>query len=424
MSISMKTANLPRFAVTKILLVFLMIVLVPTQLLAAPGIDVNKIPKIKETPPVEGFEKSSKEVSEHNPYGEELLSYSIRLPKDWTDNVQQPLTQSSRGALSDTVLGLLGRYISTPKNFKRSYVTVEGQGLNYEISAMNWFINFIMLNGFSLTALTEISPQEIEALYVEVEKDQTYVVRARILFNGNRLLIVRYYLPQENYQEEKGLQTVVLKSFKPSDPSPNRIEPQETYGFLDQSYFSYPTSWRLKEKSILSIERMSALLYQERQDGRDSVLEGHIRINVISRLLKTTMADEINKFRSELKIKDYELGDLLDVVDYKYDPSIKYGKAQIYRLNPANPTNMKAYEFLVTVMQGDDYYYITSMITPSREQDFYSWARNIEAARIVNESVRRSMRSDVIDPNDPYYDYLEEAEPAPTENKSGVPAKP
>jgi hypothetical protein len=397
----------------RFLLACLLLVLTPAASQAATrGIDINKIPKIKEYPPSEEFDKKTKIVHEDAPYSEKLLSYELRLPRSWTDNVQQPPVEASIGSLSDTVLGLLGRYIGSPVNLMRSYITVEGQGMTYEISAMHWFLNFILLNGFSLTAMTEKSPQEIEALYVEVQKDQTFIVRTRVVVNGNRLMMIRYYLPQDNYEIEKEQQARVIASFSPTDPTRERIEKQETYGFLDQSYFNYPQSWRLKERSILSIERMSALLFQERKDGKESILEGHIKINVISRLLKTTLSQEIAAFRKALNIKDYEIGDLLDVVEYKYDPTVKYGKAQIYKLVPADPTNMKSYEFLVTVMQGDEFFYITSMITPSREQDFYSWARNMEAARIINESMRRNIKTDAIDPNDPYFDYLDDAQGA------------
>jgi hypothetical protein len=261
--------------------------------------------------------------------------------------------------------------------------------------------------------------REIEALYVALENDVTYVVRTRVIINGSRLVVVRYYLPQENYEEEKVLQAQVMSSFRLLQPSKERIETQETYGFLDQSYFNYPKSWTLKEKSILSIERMSALLTQEMTDRKTQILEGHIKIKVISRLLKTTLAQEIENFRKDLKIPHYSVGKLIENVDYTYDPSIRIGKAQLYRLEPDDKVNMQAYEFLVTVMQGDDYYYITSLITPSREQDFYTWAKNMEAARIVNETMRRNNLIIQYDPNDPYFDYLKEYEaedPAPPEN--------
>ncbi|PZQ47212.1 MAG: hypothetical protein DI551_03860 [Micavibrio aeruginosavorus] len=409
----MKIANLQKSAVKGIVLLAVLTApaLIAGQAFAA-GIDLKKIPALKEyTPMAEPeFEKLTKKIEEPSPYGESLLSYEIRLPKNWTDNVQQPPITEAQKKLSGNFLGIVGRYIGAPKNLVRSYVTVEAQEMTYEISAQNWFVNFILGNGFSLTAMTEKSPREIEAIYVQVDKDQTYVVRTRMMFNGSKLIMVRYYLPQENYEEEKALQAQIVSAFKLTKPVSERIEKQAVYGFLDQSYFNYPVSWTLKEKSILSIERMSALLYQESRDNRIRVLDGHIKINVISRLLNTTMAQEVETFRANLKIDKYKVGKLIENIGYDYDPSIKSGRAQVYELLPDDPVSMKTYELVVTIMQGDDYYYITNMITPSREQDFYNWAQNMEAMRIVNESMRRNNISLEVDPNDPYFDYLKEAQ--------------
>lgn len=407
---------------------FLMMVLLVPLPAWAIGIDLKKIPKVAEYAgvPQAEFEKSTKVVANDMPYNEELLGYEMRLPKDWTENVQKELGTaigSDEEELSSTVLGILGRYVAPPRNLYRSSVVVEGQGMGYEISVTSWFVNFILINGFSLTALTVKSERELEALYVQVEKDQTFIVRTRAMINGNRLVMARYYLPQENYDAEKVQQAQVINSFKVKNPSDSSIELHDTYGFLDQSYFNYPKSWRLKEKSIISIERMSATLFQERKEEKKSILEGHFKIDVVSRLLKTTLPEEIERFRSKLKINNYTVGRLIEAVDYEYDPSIKYGKAQIYELEPTDKINMQSYELLVTVMQGDDYYYITSMITPSREQDYYSWARNMEAARVINESVRR-FNYPKIDPNDPYYDYLKEEGGASAQPLSDVPAPP
>lgn len=412
MSISMKTADRRKSAVIRFFSLIAIIFFAAAPAQAAIGVNVADIPKLKEytLPPQAEFEKQTKAVVVQKPYDDTYMSYEIRLPKDWSENMQQaPIgAAGGQGVLSNSVLSIISKYISRPKNLQRSSLTVEAQNMTYEVSAKNWFINFIINNGFSLSGLTERSPRELEAIYVALIKDTTYVVRTRVVINGSRLIVVRYYLPQENYEEEQIMQAQIINSFHLTNSTTDRIEVHETYGFLDQSYFNYPKSWKLKEKSILSIERMSALLIQETVDDKTSILEGHIKINVVSRLLKTTLAQEIETFRKELKIPHYSLGNLIESVTYEYDPSIKVARSQIYTLVPDDKINMQAYEFLVTAMQGDDYYYIISLITPSREQDFYTWAKNMEAARIINESMRRQNLSLKYDANDPYYDYLKE----------------
>lgn len=425
MSISTKTGS-PRKLFARILpFIFLFAALVLSAPLAhaqALGIDPTKIPKPKpnEQQTKEGFENATKKITEEDPYNEPEISYTLRVPKSWSDNVQKaPIEASGKSMLSGNVLGLLGRYISPPKNLVRSYITVEAQTLTYEISAQNWFVYFILRNGFSLTALEEYDSRHIQALYVQVIKDQTFVVRTRVMLNGPNLVIVRYYLPQENYNDEKGQQEQVMNSFALTDISNEKIEKQAKYGFLDQSFFNYPASWTLKDKSILSVERMSVLLYQATtKDQKKLILDGHIKVHVISRLLKTTMADEVEHFRQNLQTPNYTIGNRIEEVSYQFDPSITTGRAEVYKLIPKDPVTMKAYELLVALMEGEDYYYIVSLITPSREQDFYSWAQNMEAARILIETLRRNDIALNMDPNDPYFDYLKDLppdDPAPTQ---------
>jgi len=429
MSISTKTENQVIFNGLKTVMVFAALLILAQG--GAPArantFDITKIPSLKtyETLPEKEFESAGTLEREERPYDDTLLAYELRVPKGWTNNVQG---SGEKGALKDktlsnTFLAILGRYVGPPENLLRSYITVEAMAMDYEIGAVHWFVNFIIRSGYTLSGMDVRSAREVEALYVEVIKDQSYVVRTKLFMNGPRLILIRHYQPAENYEEsDKIEQLQIIKSFRLLNVSDERIEKQKTFGFLDQSYFNYPVSWELLEKPIVSIERMTALVFQGREGekkeaGRkrnvkknEVILEGHIKINAISRLLDTTLAKEIEDFRTNLKIPGYSIGTLIENVSYTYDPSIKVGKAQVYKLVPDDPVTMKDYEMVVTVMQGDDYYYITNMTTPSREQDFYAWARNMEAAKIINESVRRFEKPMVVDPNDPYYDYLKEAQ--------------
>ncbi len=409
MSILMKTDSQPRYAVIRAITILLIGCLALPGAAFAVGINTSKIPKTKQyaPEPQEKFEARTKEFRNEKPFGDENLSYSLRLPEGWSDGSREgDVPKEGDAELSRSVPDILGRYVSPAKNFARSVITVEAQYLGSEISAQNWFVNLILKSGVSLTGLREISPHEAEALYVQLQGDETSVVRARVLIDGPRVILIRYYLPQENYDEDKAEQAQLLAGFRLLAPSGGRIEKEEQYGFLDQSYFNYPGSWTLKEQSILSIERMGAGLVQETIVKNKTVMSGQIKISLVSRLLNTTLAQEVAAFRQGVKIKDYTIGPMIEEITYNFNPSIKTGKAQVYKLIPNDPVNMKPYEFVVTVMQGDDYYYITSLITTSREEDFFAWARNMEVMRIVNESMRRNNTAADAEPNDPYFDYL------------------
>ncbi len=411
---SMKTADRPA---SKLKLIVMLLALMVTSMSAhAQGVDLKLVPAVKDATPLTDADVKSKmkRVKEVKPYNKEDLSFELLLPKDWSGNTQPPPVSSNIDQkLSNTVLSILGKFVSPPKNLVRSHITIEALELPSEISAQDWVVNYILTSGFSLTAMGEKSNKEVEFVYVQVERDQAYNVRGRAVINGPTLTIVRYYLPQENQKEDELLQSQVLESFTMLKPSKEGIEKREQYGFLDQSYFNYPASWDLKDKNILSIERMSALLSQQsRRETEDDVLflDGHIKVSVISKLLKTTQEQEIEKFRDELSIPEYSLGKMIEKVEYQYNSDIRSGKAQVYELMPTDPVKMSPYEYLVAVMEGDEYYYFVSMISPSRDQDFFTWAQNMQAARIIIESLRRQSISMEADVNDPYYDYLKQVE--------------
>lgn len=417
MFISMKTANLQRSSVIRVLY-FLAVMLVAGSAWAQE-VDISKIPELKkyEFVPAKQFEAQTKLVSEKTPYGDEQLSYSLRLPQGWTDNTQATLIGSStgQGVLSSDILSIIGRYTSPAKNFKRSYITVEAIHAAYEMGMKDWFFNFMIRNGFAISAMGEKSPYDIEALYIQNEGEDSYVVRVRLLLNGSKIILVRYFLPQDNYDAEKVAQAQIIDSFDVLTDSGTQIERRQTYGFLDQSYFDFPASWELKERSILTIERMSATISQIRVIGgketnekdREYVLQGYIKIAAVSKLLKTTLPQEIERFRNEIKVPGHKIGSMTEQLQYSFHPDIVTGKGQIYALVPDASVRTKDYELAVSVLEGKDYYYITSLVTPARAQDFYIWARNMEAYRIVNESIRRG-NMPVPDANDPYYDYLKQ----------------
>lgn len=420
MFISMKTASLRKSSVVRAFLLIAAL-LVSAGSAWALEVEAAKIPALKKYDfvPEAQFDAQTKAVNETSPYGDDELSYSLRLPKGWTENTQATLMGSSsgEGVLSSDVLSIIGRYTSPAKNFKRSYVTVEAIHAAYEIGMKDWFFNFMIRSGFTISAMSEKSLREIEALYIQNEGEDAYVVRARLILNGSKIVLVRYFLPQDNYDDEKIEQAQIIDSFKFLSDAGTQIEKRETYGFLDQSYFDFPASWELKERSILTIERMSATISQIRVIGddktnegdREYVLQGFIKVVAVSKLLKTTLPQEIERFRSEIKIPGHKIGKMVGQLSFDFHPDIVSGKGQIYALTPDAAVRTKDYQLAVSVLEGKDYYYITSLVTPSKAQDFYIWARNMQAYRIVNETIRRG-NVPVPDASDPYFDYLKDAQ--------------
>lgn len=365
----------------------------------AAGINVTAIPALTEVEfiPQAEFEAATQLIDE-TPFGDEALSFQVRLPKDWRAEVAPPGAVKAGDSLSNKVLGELARYVSPSRLDLRSYFTLEALEQSYEISARNWLINYLFNNGQTLNALTEKSEQEVEAIYVDVQGDTTYAVRIKAFVNGPRILLARYYVPQQDYQDERVMQAQSIASLTLPHMDASGIEEKKSYGFLDQSYFDYPVSWTLSAPLIKSIERMRAMLYTGEIEGKP---EGQINVYLTSRLLGTELSSEVKRYRDKLiDIPGYALGERIDSYDVPYSKDISFGVTEAYKLVPT-PITMMPYELVVAVMQGDDYYYMVTLLTPARDAEFYTWSRNMRAFRVVVETMRRYNTD-----NDDYYSVL------------------
>ena len=135
------------------------------------------------------------------------------------------------------------------------------------------------------------------------------MVRVKVILNGPRMIVARYYLPQELYQEERVQQAQVIDSLKLNNREDGGVEKLEIYGFLDQSYFDYPVSWTFNAPFVRSIDRMRAQLYHSTVIGK---LDGQINIYLTNKLVNTSRAKEMAFYREKFKIENYELGKYME----------------------------------------------------------------------------------------------------------------
>jgi len=394
----------------------LLVWLLPVGAMAQIQAVEQSIPKITQIPlqPKAEFEAQTILQQEKAPLGDEGLGYSLRLPKDWGGNLEQSTVNGglTGGSLSTKVISPVAKYIGPPRNLVRSQIIIDAIKLDRGIDLKSWIKNHILTGGQTIAAMNEISPKELEIIYVKVDRDLTFVVRSRVLLNGPNIIMVNYMLPQENYDEERAMQAQVLQSFTLLKNVDESAEELKEYGFLDQSYFNYPASWILKPREIYSIDRMEASLYHQiipTDEQKDPIITGQIQIFVISKLLKTTLPDEIAAYKKQLNIPGFKLGPLKENITYTFKDGMR-GQTQVYALEPEQESIFKPYEITVTVLEGKDFYYILHLLTPSRAHDFLTWSKNMAAFKVVNETLRRDKFVEGMEINDPYYDFLKQVE--------------
>lgn len=326
--------------------------------------------------------KAKTDLFEETPFGDKYLAYRLRLPKGW---VKKDPQVTSTADISKKLLGEVAQYYGPAALDARSYFVIQAAELDYAITAKNWFMNYILSRGYTLQGMKVHSDKRIEALYVFLDKDQTYVVRTVGEVNGSRMILAMYFVPESRWQEEKVLQANALASFEFLNPEVVKIEDTRTYAFLDLLRFDYPASWRLLAPSIYSIEAMDAKIVSSQED---SVLDGEVDVHVVSTELDTTLAEEVKSVQKSLEDKGLVIGKLVDQPsDYKIREHIYFSRIEVYQANDKNK-ELLDYEYWIGVLMEDRYFYIVTMLTPSRNTDFYLWARNSEAFKTVIQTLR------------------------------------
>lgn len=357
--------------------------------------NIDTIPLIEavEYLPQEEFIDQTKLV-EFTPAEDNNLSYEIRLPKKWqeTSVLGQIILNGELGG--DKVLGEITMYNgeANPLSGRNSF-SVSAMKLSYEIGARNWFINYVLSNGLSLEYLTEVNKKEVLAMYVEVVKDVTYIVRVRAIINGNKMIVARYAVTQDTFKKEEVMQAQSIDSFKLKNADTSPIEKLVTYGFLSQSYFDYPPSWVLNAPKINSINNMKVQLHN---NTIKDMLDGQINVELTNKLSNLSRSDIVKTFREEFKVEGYEVGKFIESPTIEIHPEMTFGTMQAYELKPVNSSDMIEYELWVTILEGENYIYLVALYTPSREEDFFKWARNIESYKLIVSTMRRHDESDKV----------------------------
>jgi len=370
---------------------------IPFSASANIGIDLDKIKPLTDIEylPEEEFNEKTR-LEEVVPYDDEFLGFQVRLPNEWSENLAELSEQTkTEGRPTQNILGTVARYFSPPNQHLRSFFELEVAELTYEIEARNWFINYVISKGYTLEQVGAEGNRSVEAIYVEVKGDITYIVRVKAIINGPRMVMAHYYLPMELYNEERTQQAQVIKSFELTNRHEVGVEELDIYGFLDQSFFEYPVSWKLSAPYVKSIDRMRAMLHHSTRIGK---LDGQINIYLANRMTETTRAKEINIYKEKLEIENYDLGGFLEQPQFRFHPDMHFGITQVYAMEPQRQ-DMIDYELWVSMAEGEEYIYVMSLLTPARTEEFYTWARNVEAYKILVRGMRR------YDDDVNYYDF-------------------
>lgn len=347
--------------------------------------------------PMPEFEKEdvaafNKKSSLHSdvPFNDQFLEYSVRLPKNWA---QQKNSAIGNLSLSNKVLGEVERYYGPVRMGDRSYFSVKAVELEYQLTAEQWFVLFVLENGYTLEGMEVVDAGRVNTVYVLVDRGQSYVVNAAAIVNGPRIIFAQYVVPAEEWVNERSDAHHVVESFDLKNIDNSYVEKMTPYQFLDIAELEYPESWQLIARPLRSAEEMSVELLNVKKDrnysyfNRKQILKGKMEIHLIANYVVDDIDEVIREFIEKSSINQLMIqGEVEEYDDFILDESMELVEVKAYEAQDQTQSIVN-YEFWLAVMQAGEHYYFVTLLTPSRDADYYNWARNSQTLRVVVENI-------------------------------------
>lgn len=372
------------------------------------------MPEVEDLKP-ETFEELS-EVYEYKSEDDERMSFKMRYPKDWT--VNEALIGTDFGSSKDIISEIVTFVsppgpVGLPSLAARSRIFVEYSELSHQISSKNWVLKYMLSRGLTSEGMRVIDEKRTEFYYLEVEEDLTFGIHSVAQINGNKVLLVRYRMPidlsnldeqgksageidfiqdiRRKQSENKPLQKASVDSFKILEPTDEYVESLLEYQFLDLALVRYPRSWRQKAKPIRSIDRMEVGLFRINYDKKSKarVLEGRIDVDMVNFSVVEALDKENEILQRKMLGDRLILGEEANIPENIIPDSLKEQSdffenftMKSYRAKNSEG-RVLGYEFWVSKVLVGDYYFFFTMLTPSQDDNFFSWSQNIETYKQV-----------------------------------------
>lgn len=322
------------------------------------------------------------------PYNQDVLAYTMRVPKDWTDSGSK---SSSNFVLSEKLFLELNSFYGKPTPFGRSRIEIQALNMEDNLTVEQWYLKYILDGGMTTEGFVTHDYDKIESLMVVMEQDFSYYLRTLAIKNENKIIMVKYYVPVNFISEEAVMQAAVIGTFELTSPQPPREIDSEVYRFLDVAEIKYPIGWKVYAKPMRSVDYMDINMVnlEEVQTSINHVNKvsvssnGKIDVTVVATSNQSTLIDEVNKYKKKIELSGVLIGEKTDGYgEFEYNEDMDFALTDIY-LGVDSTNNQNEYEFWFSVLVGGNYYYFIMLLTPSRNDNFPTWAENVQNYKFI-----------------------------------------
>lgn len=354
------------------------------------GIFERMVKPIPDVPFMEqkDFEEKTRLVRKR-PYGQEVLAYTMRVDKEWSEGEDK---SSGNFELSSRLFSQLNIFYGKPSIVGRSRLEIQALDLDRNLTAVQWYIKYILEAGLTTEGMVVHSDKKVEALLVVMEADFSYYLRTLVALNGNKVILVNYYVPVGDIKNQSQMQAQVLDSFKLTYPKDIEEPEYLEYQFIDIAEIKYPEDWKVVAQQMRNIDRMNATLLNlkdaKSRHDINALTEGKMFVSLVYNTAGSTLLEEIVQDKKLIEGKGILIGDKIDEThDFFYDESMVFSLTEVYHGVDASKTQNE-YEFWYTVMVGGNYFYFLTLLTPSRNGDFSAWAENTQSYKLIVKNFR------------------------------------
>ena len=275
----------------------------------------------------------------------------------------------------------------------RPFFALEAVLLKNALTAEQWMAEYMQSNNYTSQGFKTYSDDHVEAVFVYVDRSDSFIVRAAVRRNGNVMALARYVIPETQWADASPIQEAAIQGFSFKNTNEERVEDFQSFRFLDVAEAEYPLSWEFVPGDLRSIDRMGAtfLKISKRQDDSKIVraLEGKVMINLVSSYVVSDLEKELDRFRRELVDNSVTIvSEIEDAPQWTYGDHISFANNRLFHAQRSYEGSLKDFELWVSVLGIGEYYYLAGLLTPSRDEEFSRWARNTRSYQLMLQSMR------------------------------------
>ena len=317
------------------------------------------------------------------------LEASIRLPRDWKERQSGKLSKEmSSGILQGTIAEFYG-----PSKFEGTpYLTVDIFQLEKIVSSYHLLKHYLVTGGYSVESFVPLDWFNARAVYYTYTDGNSYKVYSQTVLHGMDVVLVSLHAPVSIAKEMESLQARVIDSFE-LQGNVQKAQTLRKYELFTIADFSFFNNWDLKAEDLANENRVVVNFERQKQSQvftrtQRDIVHSFIDLKLLKKSAVDTLAREFEVIRKASENLGYELGDLIET-DTKItpQPALKFLGLNGYKLEDTIGERVDN-ELWVSVLEGEEYYYLIILNTPSREAGYLRWAHDIATFRHLVKSIR------------------------------------